>query len=202
MQQRGQTFIITAPSGTGKTTIIRAIRESGVGVGYCVSHTTRRPRHGEIQGKHYYFITRRDFESMVDARQFVEWAHVYGNLYGTSYSSLESQLSSGKDLLLDLDIQGSEAIKRRFPESLSIFILPPSIEALKERLRKRGANDKKDVDLRMKKAVEEIMRCREYDFIVVNDDLTQAVREIEAIILSERARTKRRYPLIRDLYHL
>jgi guanylate kinase len=202
MQQRGQIFVITAPSGTGKTTIIRAIRESGIGVGYCVSHTTREPRHGEIPGKHYHFITRRDFESMVDAGQFIEWAHVYGHLYGTSYSSMESQLSSGKDILLDLDIQGSEAIKRRFPESLSIFILPPSIEALKERLEKRGANDTKDVDLRMKKAAEEIMRFGEYDFIVVNDDLEQAVHEIEAIILSERARTKRRYPLIRDLYHL
>jgi guanylate kinase len=202
MQQRGQIFVITAPSGTGKTTIIRAIRESGIGVGYCVSHTTREPRHGEIPGKHYHFITRRDFESMVDAGQFIEWAHVYGHLYGTSYSSMESQLSSGKDILLDLDIQGSEAIKRRFPESLSIFILPPSIEALKERLKKRGANDTKDVDLRMKKAAEEIMGFGEYDFIVVNDDLEQAVHEIEAIILSERARTKRRYPLIRDLYHL
>jgi guanylate kinase len=202
MQQRGQIFVITAPSGTGKTTIIRAIRESGIGVGYCVSHTTREPRHGEIPGKHYHFITRRDFESMVDAGQFIEWAHLYGHLYGTSYSSMESQLSSGKDILLDLDIQGSEAIKRRFPESLSIFILPPSIEALKERLEKRGANDTKDVDLRMKKAAEEIMGFGEYDFIVVNDDLEQAVHEIEAIILSERARTKRRYSLIRDLYHL
>ncbi len=202
MQQRGQIFVITAPSGTGKTTIIRAIRESVSGAGYCVSHTTREPRHGEIPGKHYHFITRRDFEGMVDAGQFVEWAHVYGHLYGTSYSSMESELSSGKDLLLDLDIQGSEAIKRRFPESLSVFILPPSMEVLEERIRKRDANERKDVDLRMKKAAEEIMRCGEYDFIVVNDDLAQAVREIEAIILSERARTKRRYPLIRDLYHL
>jgi guanylate kinase len=202
MQQRGQIFIITAPSGTGKTTIIRAIRDSSIGAGYCVSHTTRKPRQGEIQDKHYHFITRKEFESMIDAGEFVEWAHVYGHLYGTSYSSMEKELSSGKDLLLDLDIQGSEAIKRRFPESLSVFVLPPSLEALKERLRKRGANDRKDADLRMKKAVEEITRCREYDFIVVNDNLAQAVREIEAIILSERARTKRRYPLIRDLYHL
>jgi len=139
---------------------------------------------------------------MVDAGQFVEWAHVYGHLYGTSYSSMENELSSGKDILLDLDIQGSEAIKRPFPESLSVFILPPSMEVLEERLRKRKGNDRKDVDLRMKKAAEEIMRCGEYDFIVVNDDLAQAVREIEAIILSERARTKRRYSLIRDLYHL
>jgi guanylate kinase len=202
MQERGQIFVITAPSGTGKTTIIRAIRESGIGVGYCVSHTTREPRHGEIPGKHYHFITKRNFEGMVDAGQFVEWAHVYGHLYGTSYSSMENELSSGKDILLDLDTQGFEAIKKPFPESLSVFILPPSMKVLEERLRKRKDNDRKDVDLRMNTAAEEIMRCGEYDFIVINDDLAQSVREIEAIILSERARTKRRYSLIRDLYHL
>jgi guanylate kinase len=202
MQERGQIYVITAPSGAGKTTIIRAVRESGIGIGYCVSHTTREPRHGEIQGKHYHFITRREFEDMVDAGQFVEWARVYGHLYGTSYSSMESELISGKDILLDLDIQGSESIKSRFPESLSIFILPPSIKALKERLMKRGANGKKDIDLRMKMAAEEVMRCAEFDFIVINDDLAQAIHEIEAIIISERARTKRRYPLIQNLYHL
>lgn len=172
------------------------------GIGYCVSHTTREPRDGEVEGKHYHFVTRKDFEQMIDARQFIEWAHVYGHLYGTSYSSMERELSLGEDLLLDLDIQGAEAIKRHFPESLSVFILPPSMEVLEERLRGRATNDREDVDLRMKKAGEEIRRCGEYDFIVVNDDLAQTVSEIEAIILSQRARAKRRYPLIRDLFHL
>jgi guanylate kinase len=202
MQQRGQIFVITAPSGTGKTTIIGALRERVSGIGYSVSHTTREPRDGEIQGKHYYFVARRDFEYMADTNQFVEWAHVYGHLYGTSYSSMESELSSGKDLLLDLDIQGAEAIKRHFSESLSIFILPPSMEVLEERLRGRATNHREDVDLRIRKAADEIKQCGEYDFIVVNEDLAQTVREIEAIILSQRARTKRRYPLIKDLFHL
>ena len=202
MQQRGQIFVITAPSGTGKTTIIRAVRESVSGIGYCVSHTTREPRDGEVEGKHYHFVSRKDFEQMIDARQFVEWAHVYSHLYGTSYSSMEDELSLGEDLLLDLDIQGADAIKRHFPESLSIFILPPSMEILEERLRGRATNDREDVDLRMKKAEEEIRRCGEYDFIVVNDDLAQTVSEVEAIILAQRARAKRRYPLIQDLFHL
>jgi len=202
MQQRGQIFVITAPSGTGKTTVIRAIRERMNGIGYCVSHTTREPREGEIPGKHYHFVTRRDFEEMVDAHQFVEWAHVYGHLYGTSYSSMESARSSGEDLLLDLDIQGTEAIKRHFPESLSIFILPPSMEVLEQRLRERETKGKEDVDIRIKKAADEIRRCGEYDFIVVNDELAQTVREMEAVIISQRARTKRRYPLIQELFRL
>jgi len=202
MQQKGQIFVITAPSGTGKTTLIRAVRDKVGRIGYSVSHTTRKPRHGELSGKHYHFVTKKEFEQMIDARRFVEWAHVYGHLYGTSYSSMESELSSGEDLLLDLDMQGAEAIKRRFTESLSIYILPPSMEVLEERLRGRATNEADDVDLRMKKATDEIRRCGEYDFIVVNDDLAQTVREIEAIILCQRARSKRRYPLMQDLFHL
>jgi guanylate kinase len=202
MEQRGQIFVVSGPSGTGKTTIIRAIRESVSGISYSVSHTTREPRDGEIQGKHYYFVTRRDFEQMIVEHQFVEWAHVYGHLYGTSYSSVENVLSSGEDLLLDLDIRGAKAIKEHFPESLSIFILPPSMEALEERLRGRSTTGKDDVDLRLKKAEEEIKSCREYDFIVINDNLAHTSHQIEAIIIAERARTQRRYPLIRNLYHL
>jgi guanylate kinase len=202
MKQRGQIFVITAPSGTGKTTIIRAIRKSVKGIGYCVSHTTREQRDGEIPGKHYHFVTRAEFEQMVDTHQFVEWAQVYGHLYGTSYSSLESELSSGNDLVLDVDIQGAEAIKRHYPESLLVFILPPSMKVLEQRLRGRATNDKEDVDVRIRKAGEEIRRCGEYDFIVINDDLSQAVREMEAIILSQRVRTRRRYPMIQDLFHL
>ncbi|MBW1689267.1 MAG: guanylate kinase [Deltaproteobacteria bacterium] len=202
MQQSGQIFVITAPSGTGKTTLIRAVRDKVSAIGYCVSHTTRKPRSGELNGTHYHFVTRKEFEQMIDAHRFVEWAHVYGHLYGTSYSSMESELSSGEDLLLDLDIQGAEAIKRHFPESLSIFVLPPSMEVLEQRLRGRATDKGKDVDLRMKKAAKEIRRCGKYDFIVVNDDLVQTVREIGAIILCQRARSWRRYPLIKDLFHL
>ena len=200
--KEGQIFVVTAPSGTGKTTIINMIRKDMRGVGYSISHTTRVPREGEVNGYHYYFVDRVEFEKMVEAHEFMEWAIVYDQLYGTSISSINRELSSGKDLLMDLDIQGAEETERRFPESLSIFILPPSMEILKERLKRRSTNDKIDIDLRMKKAVEEIQRCRDYDFIIVNDDLNEAAREIEAIIIAQRANKKRRFPLVQKMFRL
>jgi guanylate kinase len=203
MKEKGQIFVITAPSGTGKTTIIKNILEKGVeGVGYSISHTTRKPRKGESHGLHYYFVDRENFEKMIEAHEFVEWAVVYDHLYGTSISSINRELSSGKDLLMDVDIQGSQAIKRQFPDSLSIFILPPSLGILKERLQKRSPNDKMNIDLRLKKAAEEIQRCRDYDFIIINDDLKKAIKELEAIIVAQRANKNRRYPLIKKIFRL
>ena len=200
--KKGQVFVITAPSGTGKTTIINIVRKNIGGIGYCVSHTTRKPREGEVNGLHYYFVDRAEFERMIKAHEFVEWALVYDHLYGTSISSINSGLSSAKDLLMDLDIQGTNEIKRRFPESRSIFILPPSIQILKERLKRRPTDKEIDIDLRMKKAVGEIQGCQDYDFIVLNDDLNQAAREIEAIIIAQRACRERRLPLVQRLFHL
>ena len=203
MKEKGQIFVITAPSGTGKTTIIKNILKKNMnGVGYSISHTTRKPREGEINGSHYYFVDRDKFEKMIESHEFIEWAVVYDQLYGTSISSINQELSSGKDLLMDIDIQGSKEIKRKFPESLSIFILPPSIDILKERLQKRSMDDKMNTDLRLKNAVEEIQRCRDYDFIIVNDDLKQAIKEIEAIIVAQRANKNRRFPLIKTIFHL
>jgi guanylate kinase len=203
MKEKGQIFVITAPSGAGKTTIIKNILEKGVeGIGYSISHTTRKPRKGESHGLHYYFVDRENFEKMIEAHEFVEWAVVYDHLYGTSISSINRELSSGKDLLMDVDIQGSQAIKRQFPDSLSIFILPPSLGILKERLQKRSPNDKMNIDLRLKKAAEEIQRCRDYDFIIINDDLKKAIKELEAIIVAQRANKNRRYPLIKKIFRL
>lgn len=200
--KKGHLFVITAPSGTGKTTIINIVRKNIGGIGYCVSHTTRKPREGEVNGLHYYFVDRAEFERMIEAREFVEWALVYDHLYGTSISSINREVSSAKDLLMDLDIQGTKEIKRRFPGSRSIFILPPSMEILKERLKRRPTDKEIDIDLRMKKAVGEIQGCQDYDFIVLNDDLNQAAREIEAIIIAQRACRERRLPLVQRLFHL
>jgi len=202
MDEKGQIFVITAPSGTGKTTIIDSVRKNMGGIGYSISHTTRMPREGEVNGYHYYFVDRAGFQKMIEAHEFIEWAVVYDHLYGTSISSIDRELSSGKDVLMDLDIQGAEEIKRQFPESVSIFILPPSTETLKERLKGRSTDEKIHIDLRMRNAVEEIQRCRDYDFIIVNDDLNEAVREIEAIITAQRAHRKRRFPLVQKIFHL
>jgi len=200
--KNGQILVITAPSGTGKTTIIDIVRKNIGGVGYSISHTTRRPRQGEVNGQHYYFVDRREFEKMIEADEFVEWAVVYDQLYGTSIPSISRELSLDKDLLMDVDIQGAREIRRRFPESLSIFILPPSMDILKERLKGRSTNEEVDIDLRMKKALGEIQQCRDYDFIIVNDDLNQAARQIEAIIIAQRAHRKRRLPLVQKIFHL
>ena len=202
MKEKGQIFVITAPSGTGKTTIIKNILEKDVGgIGYSISYTTRKPRKGESHGLHYYFVDRENFGKMIEANEFAEWAVVYDHLYGTSISSINSELSSGKDLLMDVDIQGSQEIKRLFPDSSSIFILPPSLDILKERLQKRSPNDKMNIDLRLKKAAEEIQRCRDYDFIIINDDLKKAIKEIEAIIVAQRANKNRRFPLIQKIFN-
>jgi guanylate kinase len=199
--QEGQLFVITAPSGTGKNTIIEMVRNDLKGLGYSISHTTRAPRKGEIDGVHYYFVGKKQFEKMIQAQEFVEWAVVYNELYGTSISSVRSAQVSGKDVLLDLDLQGARQIKKRFPDSTSIFIVPPSLQTLRERLEKRSSYDGTDIDLRMTEAVQEIRECRNFDFLIVNDDLRQAVREVEAVIVAIKAQTKLRLPSVEKMFN-
>jgi guanylate kinase len=200
--QKGHLFVITAPSGTGKSTIIEMVRGNLGEVYYSISHTTRAPREGEVNGVHYHFVSRQAFEKMIQAGEFIEWAVVYDQLYGTSTSAVESALSSGKDILLDLDIQGALEVKRQFSESTLIFIFPPSLEVLKERLQNRSMHDDTNIELRMKRAEEEISKCKDYDFLIVNNALEQSVKEVEAIIISQRARTKRRLPFFQKIFHL
>ena len=197
--QKGQLFVITAPSGTGKNTIIEMVRKDLKELGYSISHTTRAPRKGEIDGVHYYFVGKKQFEKMIQAQEFVEWAVVYNELYGTSISSVRSAQVSGKDVLLDLDIQGARQIKKRFPDSTSIFIVPPSLQTLRERLEKRSSHDGTDIDLRMTEALQEIRECRDFDFLIVNDDLRQAVREVETVIVAVKAQTKLRLPSVEQM---
>jgi guanylate kinase len=197
--QKGQLFVITAPSGTGKNTIIEMVRKDLKGLAYSISHTTRAPRKGEIDGVHYYFVGKKQFEKMIQTQEFVEWAVVYNELYGTSISSVRSAQVSGKDVLLDLDIQGARQVKKRFPDSTSIFIVPPSLKTLRERLEKRSSHDDTDIDLRMTEALQEIRGCRDFDFLIVNDDLRKAVREVEAVIVAVKAQTKLRVPSVEKM---
>ena len=200
--QEGQLFVITAPSGTGKNTIIEMVRKDLKGLGYSISHTTRAPRKGEIDGVHYYFVGKKKFEKMIQAQEFVEWAVVYNELYGTAISSVRSAQVSGKDVLLDLDIQGARQVRKRFPDSTSIFIVPPSLKTLRERLEKRSSHDGTDIDLRMTEALQEIRGCRDFDFLIVNDDLRKAVREVEAVIVAVKAQTKLRLPSVAKMLHI
>jgi len=175
------------------------VRKDVKGLGYSISHTTRAPRKGEIDGVHYYFVGKEEFEKMVQAQEFVEWAVVYNQLYGTSIASVRSAQVSGKDVLLDLDIQGARQIKKRFSDSTSIFIAPPSLQTLRERLEKRSSYDGTDIDLRMTEAVQEIRECRNFDFLIVNDDLRQAVSEVESVIVAVKAQTKLRLPFVEQM---
>ncbi|UCH08875.1 MAG: guanylate kinase [Deltaproteobacteria bacterium] len=200
--QEGQLFVITGPSGSGKNTIIEMVRKDLKGLGYSISHTTRAPRKGELDGVHYYFVGKKQFEKMIQAQEFAEWAVVYDQLYGTSISSVRSAQVSGKDVLLDLDLQGARQIKKRFPDSTSIFIAPPSLQILRERLEKRSSHDGTNIDLRMNEAVQEIRECRNFDFLIVNDDLRQAVREVQAVIVAVKAQTKLRLPSVEKMFNI
>jgi guanylate kinase len=198
----GNIFIITAPSGSGKTTIIHSVKKDISTIGYCISHTTRKPRKGEVHGIHYYFIDEDGFQKMIKNGEFLEWAFVYDKYYGTSFASMEKELSSGEDLLMDLDIRGAKAVKARYPDSSLIFILPPSMQALEERLKKRAKGGEKNIELRINKAIEEIQQCVDYDYIIINDNLDKAVDEVKAVIVSNRAYKKKRLPLVKKLFHL
>jgi guanylate kinase len=199
---KGQLFVISAPSGTGKSTILEELRREMPFLGYSVSHTTRKPREGEQEGRDYYFVGRESFKKLADHGAFVEWAAVYGHFYGTSFTSFQGKLDRGMDVLLDLDIQGAGAIKRHFPASVLIFIVPPSLEVLESRLRNRGTDGKEVIRARLKKAKEEIAGFEQYDHVVINDKLDQAVAEVRAVVMSEWSRTSRRMSLVKELFGL
>jgi len=198
----GKLFVISAPSGTGKSTILMAVRQRVPGLGYSISHTTRKPRGNERNGIDYHFVDDRTFTKMIDQGDLVEWAKVYDNFYGTSSSNLQDQTASGLDVLMDVDIQGGRNIKKRFPDSVLIFLLPPSLEELERRLRKRGTDDEPVIESRMEMAADDIKNCVWYDYIIVNDKLEPAIDEAQSIIVSERCLTARQLPGIRKLFDI
>jgi guanylate kinase len=189
---QGQPFVISGPSGTGKSTIIRALRERITALGYSISHTSRKPRKTETNGVDYCFVTEEIFRRMIHEGAFVEYAEIYGNFYGTAVSSLGEQTKKGMDVLLDLDAQGARNLKGHFKEGVLIYLLPPSLEILGERLRARGTDDETIIQTRLSKALGEIQNCLWYDYIVINDDLERAIGEVQSIIISERCRTARK----------
>jgi len=191
-------FVISGPSGVGKNTIIRAVMQKVDGLSYSVSHTTRKPRNGEINGRDYYFVDEKTFKKMIEDGLFVEWAKVYSDYYGTSFSSIREKLAEGKDVILDLDVQGGMNIRKHFKNSSLIFVIPPSIEELKRRLRKRGTEDE-IIEKRLSNIEFELKMAERYDYIVINDSLERAIKEMEAIIIAERCKTAKRLELVRSL---
>ncbi|HSQ91138.1 MAG TPA: guanylate kinase [Nitrospiraceae bacterium] len=191
MDRRGILFIISAPSGTGKTTLCKQLATNLPGLWHSISYTTRKPRSGEKHGQEYYFIGEQTFREMVARNEFVEWAHVYGHLYGTPWKSLTEKIDQGIDVLLEIDVQGAMQVKKRFEDSVSIFILPPSMTVLRARLQTRASDTPEEIQRRLHKVKEEVWSYREYAYIVRNEDLGRSLHDLESIFWSERLKTKR-----------
>ncbi len=185
MKKKGRLFVISAPSGAGKTTLIQQVMVRVPGVSYSVSHTTRPPRPGEIDGKDYFFVTEPVFEQMIQAGEWLEWARVHGNYYGTSRVFVEKQLTAGSNLLLDIDVQGARQVMDAGLDPVTIFILPPSIEELRQRLEKRGTDSAQTIALRLENAKKEIALKHLYQYVVKNDDLTTAANQLCGIFEQE-----------------
>ena len=185
---RGSLLVISAPSGAGKSTLVRRLIASLPDLAFSVSHTTRPRREGEKEGRDYFFVTRRRFERMIAADEFIEWAEVFGHLYGTSKAQLERILADGRDVLLDIDVQGHQQVRKRLPEALSVFVLPPSFKELKRRLTARHSDSPQDVERRLAAARQEISHWPEYDYLVVNDRIPRATQALGAIVQAGRLR--------------
>jgi guanylate kinase len=186
MKPRGQLFGISAPSGAGKTTLCRTVRQHFPDMLYSVSYTTRSPRFDEQDGVDYFFITEDEFQKKTQKGEWAEWAEVHGNFYGTSADFLNSGIAAGKDILLAIDVQGTLQIIKRYPDSITIFIMPPSMDALKNRLESRGADSEEDIRTRLLNAKDEMQKSRIYRYVVVNDHLPDAEAELLSIIKNHR----------------
>ncbi|MEL7478742.1 MAG: guanylate kinase [Pseudomonadota bacterium] len=185
-QTRGNLFILSAPSGAGKSSLIGALLKKHSDMKVSVSHTTRSPRPGEENGVHYHFVSVEEFKALIEKNDFFEWAQVFDNYYGTSKQAIESQLAAGIDVFLDIDWQGAQQIRKLVDDVETIFILPPSKEELESRLNNRGQDSAEVIAGRMAKAQSETSHFNEYDYVVVNDDFDTALAEIEMIVMAKR----------------
>lgn len=188
----GTLFVVSAPSGTGKTTILKQMMAAVPGIVFSVSHTTREPRRGERQGYDYHFVEHVVFQKMINDGDFLEWAEVHGNYYGTAMSPVRAQLDSGLDVVLDIDVQGAGIIRDSSPlPAAYIFVAPPDMAELERRLRGRGTEDEESVLKRLENARREMQHCSEYDYLIVNEKLSEAVTMLSGIVFAERSRNRR-----------
>jgi guanylate kinase len=184
-------FIISAPSGSGKSTLVSRLMNIVDGLMFSISYTTRKPRGAEVGGQNYHFVTRPEFEAMITRNEFLEWAEVFGNYYGTHRGILEGARSLGKDLVLDIDVQGARQLKCQIPEAVTVFILPPSRGILEQRLRARGEDREEVIERRLHAAAEEIRNYQAYDYVVINRNLEESDAILTSIVRAERARRSR-----------
>ena len=188
--RKGNVFIVSAASGTGKTTLVSRLLKNHPDIRVSVSHTTRAMRPGEEHGVNYHFVERSEFVKMIEHGDFLERAEVFGNLYGTSQSTLQQTLDEGHDLILEIDWQGAEQVRKQMPQARSIFILPPSQQALRQRLTNRGQDSDEIIEGRMREAVSEMSHYNEYDFVIINDDFAVALEDLKAIFRANRLQQK------------
>jgi guanylate kinase len=192
-------FIISAPSGSGKSTLVGRLLHQDPALMFSISYTTRKPRGAEVDGQSYHFVSREEFERMLGNHEFLEWAEVYGNLYGTHRGILETARAQGKDLVLDIDVQGARQLDCQIPEAVTVFILAPSRQILEERLRARGEDQKDVIERRLRVAAREIEDYSKYDYVLINRDLDQSTAVLSAIVHAERVRRTRIEDQIRPI---
>ncbi len=197
---RGMLLIVSAPSGAGKTTLVRAQLKADPAIRLSVSYTTRAPRPAEVDGKDYHFVSKEEFLAMATQAELLESAEVYGNFYGTSGAWIGRELAAGRDILLEIDWQGASQVKRQFPEALSIFILPPSLQALRNRLMNRAQDNQEVIEKRLAAAAEDISHAGEFDYIIVNDDFDAALLDLTAVVRASRLTTPRQVNRHGDLF--
>lgn len=192
-------FIISAPSGSGKSTLVARLLRSVAGLKFSVSYTSRKPRGSEVDGQDYHFVSTDEFQAMMARNEFLEWAEVFGNYYGTHRGVLEGARAEGKDLVLDIDVQGARQLKCQIPEAVTVFILAPSRQILEQRLRARSEDRAEVIERRLRAAAEEIRNYQTYDYVVVNRDLTESDATLSAIVRAERVRRTRIEDQIRPI---
>ena len=202
MNREGIILIISAPSGAGKTTLCRALMERFPSMKESVSYTTRAPRAGEVHGIDYFFVSREEFQQMVDADAFAEWAEVHGNLYGTALATIDEARKNGVDLVLDIDCQGARRLKEQIERCIYVFILPPSMEELRRRLENRSADAQEVIDRRIECAAGEIREARWYDYIIINDKFEIAFEELSSIVVAHSRRTFRMLGQVAKLFDI
>jgi guanylate kinase len=194
---RGILFVVSSPSGGGKGTLVHRVLNSVAGVSYSVSYTTRAPRNGEVDGVDYFFVSPEKFAELVAADEFLEWARVHGNLYGTSRAQVVREISERGDIILEVDVQGATSVRKLLADSVSIFIVPPSFEVLRQRLVARGTDSPVELELRLRNAPVELRDYVTFDYVIVNDDVDRAGAQLASIIYAERARRKRQEQEVR-----